>query len=457
MCGKLGTFVVAIALVGCVSVGQTKKTPQAADPEIEKLIDRLVDLGDETTGAHSTAWGGQFMAIDEEPEFHGGIIGSKPPSVDANMRKLVQLGVKALPSLMKHLDDKRETKLVTKHEQWIGAMWYSDEYDSRYADKARQPVKVNTDNGLSSHFDKTISTFTLHVGDACYIAIGQIVNRGLSVIRYQPTACVVVNSPIERPSLADAVKKDWQGLTEKGHADQLENDAYSLWPYASGSAVKRLLYYYPDRGETVVKRLLSRKVYDYMAIWDIGDDKLMKTSDPKEWRRIYAETEAQYGKDAAAMMPHWLHWSNWETSTDHPKAEQDRAKQVFKVLFPNYRPEVNVFHPVVEARDQGDLIRSLITYKSKTLDEAIQETFRQAILTKGHPDLTKERERRRIDGLDIIADACFERMQGKGFDNEYLAFFEPRIAEIEKFSVEAWEKQDLDDLKKRVAKLKAGK
>lgn len=43
----------------------------------------------------------------------------------------------------------------------------------------------------------------------CYALIGQIVNRGLQLLRNQPTGVLVVNSPIEAPSLVEKVKDDW--------------------------------------------------------------------------------------------------------------------------------------------------------------------------------------------------------------------------------------------------------
>ena len=457
MLAKFAVMFSALA-ASCSNHIQTPASTSAiTDSEIEKIVDSLVNLGKETAGSESTAWGSQFMAIDEEPRFMGGIIGSQKPTVDPAMKKLVQLGVRALPILIKHLDDKRETKLATKHDMGFGAMWHSDEYDPRYSDKARQPKNINSYPMLSHSMDHTIDKFTLHVGDACYIVIGQIVDRGLSVIRYQPTACIVVNSPIQCPALADAVKKDWGGLTKLDHASQLEADAYSMWPGAAGSAVKHLLFYYPEKGEKLALKLLNRKVYDYMAIWNIADDEMLKTGETAKWRQIYAKTQERYGQDAAAMIPHWTHWSNWETSRDHPKADQERASAIFKALFPKYDPTANVFHPVVEARDQADLIRDLETFRSKALDDAIQNTFRNAILTKGRPDLTIEKERRRVDGLDSIAGAAYERMKGKGYDKEYLAYFEQRIAEVEKFSKEAWEIQYLDEDRKRVADLKRSK
>jgi hypothetical protein len=60
------------------------------------------------------------------------------------------------------------------------------------------------------------------VGDVCYVLIGQIVNRRLLAVRYQPSARLVVNSPIETPVLVERVRNDW------GHADAEINRASLL-------------------------------------------------------------------------------------------------------------------------------------------------------------------------------------------------------------------------------------
>jgi hypothetical protein len=59
--------------------------------------------------------------------------------------------------------------------------------------------------------------YTVKVGDVCYVLIGQIVNRQLVAVRYQPTAGLIVNSPIEVPPLAEKVKNDWGALHSLPH------------------------------------------------------------------------------------------------------------------------------------------------------------------------------------------------------------------------------------------------
>lgn len=87
----------------------------------------------------------------------------------------------------------------------------------------------------------------VRVGDVCYALIGRIVNRNLLPIRYQPSAGLVVKSPIEDPVLTEEVKRDWRGIDAKEHKASLLADARAgsdLWKYEP--ALRRLRFYYPD-------------------------------------------------------------------------------------------------------------------------------------------------------------------------------------------------------------------
>jgi hypothetical protein len=97
------------------------------------------------------------------------------------------------------------------------------------------------------------------VGDVCFVLIGQIVNRNLIAIRYQPSGGLVINSPIESPALVEWVKKDWGSLDERSHTASLLADIRDGETWSVGSAMTRLRFYYRDayaslRGEDLKKR-----------------------------------------------------------------------------------------------------------------------------------------------------------------------------------------------------------
>ncbi|HTE21367.1 MAG TPA: hypothetical protein VK689_23635, partial [Armatimonadota bacterium] len=239
-----------------------------ATPSVEELIGRLQQESQEGRGTHSTAWASGFLPLDEEARFGGGILGSARPHKSATLTELVKCGVVALPALIQHLTDPRPTKL-TVGKGFMGR-WFSDEYEPRHRDPRRQPPGVNKESlGTGVSREREFETYTLRVGDLCYVAVGQIVNRRLEAVRYQPSMCLVVNSPVQDLTLAEAVKADWAGLTAKEHARSLYRDAFDPTnPAAAPGALDHLLYYYPATGHSLAVKLLNRPLFNTTSALD---------------------------------------------------------------------------------------------------------------------------------------------------------------------------------------------
>jgi hypothetical protein len=204
----------------------------------DELIQKLTEVSDFGVGFHPTAWASGFIAVEDEAESKGGIIGSPKPKVSPIMRELVRRGTESLPELINRLSDSRETKIKINHDSFFMAMWYSNEYEPRYG-KSEPDINSIINN------ERYTKEYTIKVGDLCYVAIGQIVNRNLNAIRYQPSACLVINSPVESPILTESVKKDWLELTPEQHKGSLLEDLKCYWDTdrISGAA-KRLEFYY---------------------------------------------------------------------------------------------------------------------------------------------------------------------------------------------------------------------
>jgi hypothetical protein len=112
--------------------------------------------------------------------------------------------------------------------------------------------------------------YTVKVGDICYVLIGQIVNRQLVVVRYQPTAGLIVNSPIEAPGLAEKVRGDWGNANaEVLKASLLEDIHGTNRPEGMNAlrykqrfvtpALKRLRFYFPDAYSSLQGDELNKK------------------------------------------------------------------------------------------------------------------------------------------------------------------------------------------------------
>jgi hypothetical protein len=223
---------------------------------VANLIDDLADIDAPAPGLHSTALVRAFIADNSPAEFAGGVIGSVAPKDFPQMTELVRRGVSSLPLLIMHLGDKRPTKLTVGGDSFM-FRYFSDEYDP----KTTAPRERRAGLEKYKYFE---GKYTVKVGDVCYALIGQIVNRNLLPIRYQPTAGLVVNSPIETPILIEEVKHDWGDIDAKEHVASLLADARAgndLWEY--GPALRRLRFYYPDEYRQQSVGALKQKVREF--------------------------------------------------------------------------------------------------------------------------------------------------------------------------------------------------
>jgi hypothetical protein len=223
---------------------------------VAELINDLVNIDAQAPGLHSTAWIRAFIADNSPDEFDSAVIGSVAPTNFPQMTELVRRGVSSLPLLIEHLDDERPTKLTVGGDSFMFE-YFSDEYDPKTPDPRERRARLER---------KFEGKYTVRVGDVCYALIGQIVNRNLLAIRYQPSAGLVVNSPIEAPVLIKEVKQDWGDIDANEHMASLLADARAgndLREY--GPALRRLRFYYPDEYRQQAVGALGKKIRNFEA------------------------------------------------------------------------------------------------------------------------------------------------------------------------------------------------
>lgn len=233
-----------------------------AKSSVNQLIDDLTEINSQSPGITSAAIYEGFIADSSPGLFQGGVLGVTPPKVPRQMSELVRRGPSALPELIRHLDDKRLTKLevgnrTSGRQVGVDAFMFtvfSDEYDSRLHRWFDEKELDGPPQSMEKDFH---GRYTVKVGDVCYVLIGQIVNRQLFAVRYQPTAGLVVNSPIEAPALIEKVKNDWGNVdAEALKASLLADIQRTDYPKRLGAvgfteavinpALQRLRFYFPD-------------------------------------------------------------------------------------------------------------------------------------------------------------------------------------------------------------------
>lgn len=184
-------------------------------------------------------------------------------------RELVALGPKSMPFLLKALDDKSPTKLTMTHKSAFGEMWLANELSGNPVNKTEAAVLAETTKRRSDHFEDHIETYTVKVGDVCFVALGQIVGRSYSAVRYQPTACIVINSPTDDAKLCSQVRGIWASddankrlfeslLLDYSTCGIFNGETLDGWSVGSNfqcDAATRLLFYYPETAGLIAERL----------------------------------------------------------------------------------------------------------------------------------------------------------------------------------------------------------
>ncbi|MDR3528675.1 MAG: hypothetical protein P4L57_15500 [Rhizomicrobium sp.] len=246
--------------------------PGHVPPTAETFIDELTTLNCPIPGVSDTSTTASFLVEEGSMEHWStmlfktaqiqghGEVRYPEPCRNAAIRNLVHEGGNALPALLRHLDDNRPTKLfIGQNPVMAGAQYLAEEYDAR---QHSWPMISCGGDRFCALSRPVTGPYTVKVGDVCFVLIGQIVNRQLNAVRYQPTAIVMVNSPVEGPALAKRVRDDWFGLNNEGLKASLLADIHAGMLMLAGApdaeieagalrtvqwgALRRLRYYFPD-------------------------------------------------------------------------------------------------------------------------------------------------------------------------------------------------------------------
>jgi hypothetical protein len=452
------------------SATNTKKSRPQAGFDLEKLqtldlIEKLQEESNQEDNSPSARWVSGFMVIDGAPAIPEGIPDPNKPWVSPIMRELVRRGTAALPVLIDHLDDDRPTKLFVIHKSVSGGMWQSDEYVPRHVDSRNHPPGINTGRHLPGTnrglrriegFDLTQPfeiRYTVRVGDLCYIAFGQIVNRSFSFVRYQPTDCIVINSPVHTPALVAAVKQDWSGLTVGGHKLSLSQDALVKYPYdVSAPAVVRLLFYYPNDGESVALKLLARPIYSTPVVLDFIQ-RLVQEDNSAKWKAMIEKFRFEHGQASADAIPFRLHWVYWMAKNMRNRDFMEGNNRAFKILtqfYPDYRLDTPTFVNAADPQEQHELIARLARSSSEKIDQAVYRVY-QSISANARSDDRQNQE------LDFLAFDCMSRLLEKGHGQEFRAYVLSRIRDVEALPEKSEGRRSLDSLRNWDRRLKGQK
>jgi len=417
-----------IMLVTLLQAGIQEPAPKEIDKEIKALIDKLVETAEEDFGYGASWTGSKFSAVEETGKPGMALLDGKTPKGSPVLRDLVRKGAAAVPLLMTHLDDARKTKVPVRHGSMLGGMFFVDEYDYNPRTSKAAPEAVNRD--MVSDDRKHPSEHTLTVGDLCFVALGQIVNRRFNAIRYQPTAIIMVNSPTYSKALLAAVKKEWSDLTPEKHRQSLIADVKTPdRPDRREGAFQRLAFFYPESVEKLVLEELAKPTYCGLRVYEFVCE-LYAADDPKEWKRLLEERVKKDGeaiKDGALVK---LLDDRGGSDVDR-RGRKSLPAKVLGGLFPAVDPGKPFYPEAVERYGQANLIDAIVRFHSPPVDAAVLEIFKRLGDGRFGPGSD-----------DHIALTCMRYLIGRGHDRLLKEYCARRIPVSEHFAKQLQEMLD---------------
>lgn len=404
-------------LVATLPLGATARPPEDKElgKKIEALIDKLTEVTNPDLGYCPTASGTIFLPLDSKGQFGAVLLAGpttqQPLAHSETLQELEKLGAAAVPHLISHLDDRRPTRInAISHAGFIGGLWFEDACD--YNARTQKPLAAR--KAALPDMNKNATSHQLAVGDLCYVALGQIVNRAFIAARYQPTAIIIVASPIQSETLRAAVKEHWGGLTpEKHKASLLADLANPDSEYRRIGAAKRLAYFYPEALEEPALKLLARPTYDASDVWQFVRKKLYAAKNPKD-RKVLLDgylsgKTGPYREGVLVQLFEDLESleANEEGRRSPPLKEfSDQPRVCLVELFGKPKDvkskDVPANPDLLTNTGKGRFIEEGLVYdRSSKLDRAVRD-----LLVSLQDD-------------DTLAAACMARIVGRGFDADF--------------------------------------
>lgn len=408
---RIVRLVVSVAFLAAYA----SSTYSQAQDDIAGLIDNLPDIADGDVGYMPTMSGEGFLPLDvSEPGAM--LLFQQPPTKSATLRELVERGAAAVPQLIAHLDDKRPTKIVLNHEGVFGGMFFDDEYDYNARVVKQPPGGVNRrsikERGHPKHH-------TVTVGDLCFVALGQVVNRSFNAVRYQPTACIMINSPTYSDRLRIAIKTEWGELTPQRHRELLIRDfAEPDSEWRRNGACLRLGYYYRDALEPLALRQLAEPRYDGIEVQNLIREQLYRAKDARERKAKFDDFVSKHNEAARqAILNDLFHDLNLqehgERGSISPPVKKGEyvARECLTELF-GYPKDVKstdrpLLLPVGDAV-QARFIDALAYFPSPRIDQAVREVLHST-------------------DDDYLARACARFLADRGADADIRQYVEKRL------------------------------
>ena len=295
-------------------------------------------------------------------------------------------------------------------------MGWNDEYDYNRRTRTEAPKGVNRASFGKDHHP---NSHQITVGDLCFVALGQIVNRNFSATRYQPTGGLIVNSPTYSEALLNVVRQDYCGMTEDEHRRQLIDDfTHPDHEFRRNGAAMRLAFYYPKALDDLVIKQLAVPTFNVFHANDCVRNVLYPEKSSEKRAQQLREYETKHGaasKDGIVLQLFddlGTQIADDEGRLHPPLDPKYDARNVLVQLFSYNDTVLPKERPYVHSWADSELARFI---------ESLGNVSRPVILNEVHRVFSS------IEDDDYLALACIKVLRGNGYDEELIAYCKRRI------------------------------
>ena len=404
-----------LAALGLMAIaGQAQEIKKQPVDEVKALIDQLTQVDRQDTGYSGSVSGSSFLPLGES-QTGTMLLFQKPNDASEALKSLVKLGTRALPKLLEHLKDDRPTKIVVRHQGGLGGLFImQDEEEKKKEDKQK--------GGFGGGFGTVETQYTVMVGDLCFVAIGQIVNRHYAAVSYVPTAIISVTSVPKSKAVREEVVRLWSNLTPEKHRDSLVRDLLETDDeYVRNGASYRLAYYYPAALETAALKQLGRPSYSVMAVYDLVHGPLYAATTAKQRKARSGRLRRQEWRNRREGIRSYLFGDLSTVEAD----EEGRLSPKMDKRYPTQECLIDAFGlpRTVKSKDKPAAI---------PLDDSTQARFVQTL----HYDRGDKLDQTLRDLLaktdnDYLAKGCLDGLVGRGYDAAIEAYLKAPLASPE--------------------------
>ncbi|HVS72457.1 MAG TPA: hypothetical protein VHQ47_14475 [Phycisphaerae bacterium] len=260
---------VTLGTVAKMKLAPAAPLTAAQQQRIKDLISAFTQLDQPDFGLSPTLSGTSFSPLGQS-SVSTMVLADHHIEPSKALTELVSVGPDALPFLLDALDDQRVTRIVITHDSGFGSMWFGGERDRNPLNPAE--VSQNPPPHGDPFSQPPVRSYTVKVGDVCFVAVGQIVGRAYEAVRYQPTANIVINSTTQDPQLCAEVRAAWTSNNPRqkvldslliDYATQGVFNGTSLDGWYDGSdrqctAARLLLFYFSQQTAPLIAPRLAK-------------------------------------------------------------------------------------------------------------------------------------------------------------------------------------------------------